>query len=308
MRLFKVFIFTISFLVLFLLNSCNENPIDNNIPPCFDCFDFRLTDFEPAWSPDGKMIAYIHGDTISGRTGIYFIDTSGTNKQLFYAGIRAYSSTWSQDGEWIAFSDNAQIFKMKVNSDSIIQLTFEGKNFSPSWSPDGEWIAYDSNVDSPNGMNFIWKIKADGTQEIRITYDPKKGEIRMPDWSPDGNSIVHIRYSKDFNTDASEICVMDKNGNNVKRLTFNNDMESYPKYSPDGTSIVYTSEPYGGSPQIWVMNSDGTNQKQLTVTQGYSCDWSPDGEWIVYTDSRAVNGMLWIMRKDGRNKHQITFD
>ena len=57
-----------------------------------------------------------------------------------------------------------------------------------------------------------------------------------------------------------------------------------------------------------IMNSDGTNQKQLTVTQGYSCDWSPDGEWIVYTDSRAVNGMLWIMRKDCRNKHQITFD
>ena len=88
MRLFKVFIFIISFLVLFLLNSCNENPIDNNIPPCFDCFDFRLTDFEP-------------------------------------------------------------------------------------------------------------------------------------DWSPDGNSIVHIRYSKDFNTDASEICVMDKNGGNDLQILFN---------------------------------------------------------------------------------------
>ncbi|MDD5609445.1 MAG: hypothetical protein PHY57_13085, partial [Ignavibacterium sp.] len=77
---------------------------------------------------------------------------------------------WSPDGEWIAFvvplGDERHIFKMKFNGETfdtttIMQLTIEGRNFLPSWSPDGQWIAYDSNVDSPNGMQFIWKMRSD---------------------------------------------------------------------------------------------------------------------------------------------------
>jgi len=71
--------------------------------------------------------------------------------------------------------------------------------------------------------------------------------------------------------------------------------------------ILYTSQPQNGLPQIWVMNADGTNQKQLTQTGGYTADWSPDGNKIVYTDSRSVNGRLWIMDADGSGKHQLTF-
>ncbi len=81
----------------------------------------------------------------------------------------------------------------------------------------------------------------------------------------------------------------------------------YVKYSPDTTTIVFSSQPYGGLPQVWIINSDGTNPRRLTSTQGYSPGWSPDGEWIVYTDSRGVNGRLWLMRKDGSEKKQLTF-
>ncbi len=301
-------IFTAITLSLFLI-SCEDNPLGNETkPPCFECFDFRLTDYEAAWSPDGKTIAYIHGDSVSSKTGIYLIDTNGANNRILYISNGAHSPSWSPNGEWLVFSDKAQIYKIKSNGDSLIQLTSEGRNYFPSWSPDGKWIAYDSNKDSPNGMNFIWKMKSDGSEKTRIAYEPEKGEIREPSWSPDGSKIVHIRYSKDFNTEASEIVVMNENGNNVKRLTFNDGMDDFPKYSPDGNNIAYTYQPNGGTPQIWVMNSDGTNQKQLTETQGYGCDWSPDGEWIIYTDSRAISGRLWIMKRNGKNKHQITFN
>lgn len=56
------------------------------------------------------------------------------------------------------------------------------------------------------------------------------------------------------------------------------------------------------------MNADGSDLKQLTNTQAYSCDWSPDGTHIVYTDSRAGNGRLWIMEENGSNKRQLTFE
>lgn len=56
------------------------------------------------------------------------------------------------------------------------------------------------------------------------------------------------------------------------------------------------------------MDVDGSELKQLTNTQGYSCDWSPDGNYIVYTDSRRENGRLWLMHADGSNKRQLTFE
>ena len=289
---------------LLLINSCNEN-LTGPEPPCFICpLNSGLTDFDPAWSPDGQTIAYIHGDTIKGNSGIYFINRDGSGNKLFFSNGKANSPCWSPDGNWLAFEMSGNIHKIKINGDSLTQLTFEGRNFFPTWSPDGEWIAYDSNNDSPNGMNFIWKMKADGTQKRRIAYEPSSGEIRMPNWS-NNNKIVHHRY---VGVGAPEIFSMVSNGINSNRLTFDHNFDIFPKYSPDGTMIAFSSQPSnGGFYQIWVMDSDGKNLKKLTTTQGYNCDWSPDGEYIVYTDSRAENGHLWIMNKYGSNKHQLTF-
>jgi TolB protein len=127
----------------------------------------------------------------------------------------------------------------------------------------------------------------------------------MPNWSLQSKKIAHIRYLT--GVFSSEIFVMDTDGTNPLRLTFNRCTDYYPKYSSDGKKIAFTSQPYGRKPQIWTMNSDGTGLEQLTYTQGYSCDWSPDGDWIVYADSRAVSGRLWLIRSDGTENHQLTF-
>ena len=299
-----LFVSTVSLGIVFF-NSCKENPVDDSTnPPCIDCpFDFRLTDFEPTWSPDGKTIAYVHGDTIESKTGIFLIDTTGLNKRLLISSAFASSPSWSPEGEWIVFSMSAQIYKIKVTGDSLTQLTDEGRNFFPSWSPDGQWIAYDSNNDSPNGMNFIWKIKKDGTNKIRIAYDPTKGEIRMPSWSKENNYIYHIRY---IGIGTPEIFRMDENGNNLIRITYNEKTEYYPKYNETLKKVVFESRPYASFPLISTVNENGNNFKELT--EGSTCDWSPDGKYIVYTYSRSVSGMLWIIKNDGSDKRQLTFD
>lgn len=290
--------------IVLIFISCDENPLEYGDPPNInDPFDFRLVDFEPSWSPDGQSIAYVHGDTLDGLTGIYIIDTNGTNKRLLISSPSAYSPDWSPDGEWIAFSMSGQIYKIKSSGDSLTQLTYEGRNFFPSWSPDGQWIAFDSNFNDPVGANVIWKMHNDGNNKVDIS-EHGTGEWRMPHWSTDGEYIVHQRY---VGVGAPEIVIMDINGNNPLRLTFDTNNDSFPKYSSQENKIVFTSQPNGKKPQILIMNSDGTNLIQLTETQGYSNDWSPNGSKIVYTDSRSNNGYLWIMNSDGSSKKQLTY-
>jgi Tol biopolymer transport system component len=102
---------------------------------------------------------------------------------------------------------------------------------------------------------------------------------------------------------------MDSNGENEIRLTFNDSDDYYSKFSNNKNKIVFTSKPRDKPHfRIWTMDADGLNLEQLTDTQAYGCDWSPDGKYIVYTDARAENGRLWIMDADGSNKRQLTFE
>lgn len=306
-------------IIAFALNSCKDkgNPVNGDkpngenppCPPFFPCPpNFRVTDVEPAWSPDGKLIAYVHGDAEPGRSGIYIIKPSGENKRLWYASAGVGSPSWSPDGEWIVFHDHAQIYKRKFNGDSLIQLTTEGRNFFPAWSPDpgggagGQWIAYDRSLADASGPGGVWIMKPHGTQK-RFVFGGA-----FPAWHPNRQSLLAVIGTSPTSIWKRFVCYYPFQTVQPETLSavVGND-NLYPNYSPDGTKIAFTSQPPNGWPQIWVMSADGTNLTQLTTAQGYTCDWSPDGEWIVYTDSRAINGRLWIMRKDGSEKHQLTF-
>ncbi len=334
---FKI-IFIYPFVVLILIvTSCKDNnPVDDSgirinppIPPAIYN--------SPIWYPSGEFIGFnhtplksIHYATIFSSypdmyeldydsTGFWVINTDGTNMRRILP-YTLQDPAWSPDGQWIAFVANAQIYKMKFTGTtfdtlSIVQLTTEGRNFFPAWSPDGKWIAFDSNNDSPNGMNFIWKMKADGSSKIRVAYDPSIGEIRMPDWSPNGNAIVHQRY---IGISSPEIFTMDTSGSNAIRLTHDENFDSNPKYSPNGLTIAFTSQSNGGQPQIWLMSADGKNSHQLTVSgvesdAGVSFSWDPSGQFLVYSKYRfdqwkPQNGTLWVLDVNTGNERQLTFN
>jgi Tol biopolymer transport system component len=318
----KTFLYGVSVLImLFYLSGCDSDNPTKYDPPG-DPPVYPLIDGYPSWSPDGTKIIYNHNGItridIGGSyhidrdsSGLWMVNIDGSNPHLILRGDDI-NADWSLDGNWIVFEQGAQIYKVPVVNNSIdtsqiTQLTFQGSNFFPSWNPTGDWIAYDSNENSPNGMKFIWKMKSDGTQKIRIAYDPTKGEIRMPSWSKNGNKIVHTRYSTEFT--STEVFEMDPSGNNLLRLTFNNFTDYYPKFSPDDSKIIFES-----NANVWFMNSNGMNQKQLTFNSGLQPSWSSDGQKIVYIGFADDNkydpsndGTVWIMNADGSNKQQVTF-
>jgi len=323
----KKIILLLAAFVLMLSGCENNNPFDGGAiispPP-------PISYYSPVWHPGGQIIGFNHTpiryvassnqfEWAADSAGFWLINADGTNMHRIFP-YTLQDPAWSPDGQWIAFVENGQIYKMKFNgtsfdTTSIAQLTTEGNNFFPAWSSDNQWIAYDSDTESPNGMHFIWKMKVDGSAKERIAYDPSEGEIRMPNWSPDSRYIVHIRPV--VGTSAPEIFIMDSKGNYPMRLTNNSSFDDYPRYSPDGAKIAYASQTNVGQPQIWLMNSDGSNQTQLTAEGISAIDvpftWSPTGDIIVYTKYRFdqfpdQNGTLWLLNVSTGQDQQLTFN
>ncbi len=289
---------TATLAVLAGLLSCGD-PAPVSPLPCPNCPVPSLIDGTPSWSPDGTQIAFDHFDSSVSKAGIYLLTLATSEASLFIAGPDASYPAWAPNGQWIAFAKDGEIWKKGVLEDTLVQLTDSDGNFQPTWSPDGKRIAYVSDDDSPNGVPNIWKMRSDGSSKMRIGYDASGGSI-MPSWNSE-NLIVHIRNILGTST---EIFTMDSLGGNVVRVTVDNSTDSTPMFSeiadrivfisnvtqpavslirvdgtgstilvdqpsftcawsPDGTTVAYMNVTSGNG-RLWLVNSDGSNRRQIT--------------------------------------------
>ncbi len=296
---------TILVVVLSLFQGCSDSLNPENVPTPV----YPLVDYSPSWSPDTSRILFYHRGITEIRedgsyltnpdsTGIWVVDPDGLNKCLILNAYNAIAE-WDFDGNWIVYSTNAQIYKAMisgylVDTTSIKQLTSHDGNFFPSWNPDGQWIAYDSDA---GGVFSVWKMRSDGTQKQNI-----KEYGREPQWFPDGESILYIKY---LGQGVSEIFSMNSDGSNEKQISHLGGYIAVPKYSRDGAMIVFVSGEY-----IWTMNSNGEEVSQV-VKAGVYPAWSPEGNRIVFVrfdrKNHNNNGTLWIVNIDGTELQQITY-
>jgi TolB protein len=160
----------------------------------------------------------------------------------------------------------------------------------PDWSPVGNEIAFDSErVISVDPLTFsplkILVINTDGTGQKQLITDTDGPEI-APDWSPDGSKIAYM--CRPTGASSVEICVVDRNGSNRRVLTNNSIFDATPVWSPDGKQILILRPVLDGNDrrqQLWVMNADGSNQRQLThandpgVTGAHAAADNSTGSW-----------------------------
>jgi serine/threonine-protein kinase len=128
-----------------------------------------------------------------------------------------------------------------------------------------------------------------------------------PSLGPDGRSVV---FATNRNG-SHEIFLVDAITLEERRLT-NSGYSYAPSISPDGTKIVYShTETATGSINIYMMNIDGSNKRQMTFDSGgnHSEDpeWSPDGSQISFVSSRGGPFQLYVMNADGSNPRSLTW-
>jgi len=137
------------------------------------------------------------------------------------------------------------------------------------------------------------------TEEIELVYSSSE-MVSGLDLDGLGNRFVFSQRIGDHG-DQDEICIVNSDGTSFRRLTANDHMDTYPCWSPDGTRIVFLSWS-GEDLDIYVMDTDGENQRMLYDSGSHDADVDWVGESIVFTR----DSQIWIMNSSGAGARQVT--
>ncbi len=188
---------------------------------------------DPAWSPDGRRLAF-------GRGGvIHVVNADGTGLRSF---DRGENPDWSPDGSRIAYDNGHNI--LVFDPDGAEGGALIGPGTQPDWSPDGTRIA--AEVPVTQSESDIYVMNADGSGRSNVTQRVTLVD-REPDWSPDGSQIVFRRLDRTESV-GYDLWVMDADGSNQTRLLTRPGAQTTPKWSPDNRIL------FGHDRQVMVLD------------------------------------------------------
>ncbi len=275
-----------------------------------------------SYSPDGKQFAFIRDEyPTTEESSLLIANADGTGERILASRkrpetfpARQTTPAWSPDGKTIAsiVSDETggyggmNIVEVNIAHGTAIPVTTQ------SWQEISQlaWLRDKSGLlilgvekTSTNFIRQIWSFSYPDGEARRITTD--FNDYMSMSLTADSDALITVQSNTISNIwvapsgDASRAVQIKSGGSNREGM-------GRIAWTPDGR-IVYDSLA-SDKVDIWVMNADGTGQKQLTVDAGANF-WSevaPDGRYIVFTSFRNEQSNIWRMDLDGRNPKQLT--
>ncbi len=239
----------------------------------------RLTSNEaydgfPSWSPDGSRILF-QSDR-DGILAIYSIRADGSDPTRIANTEYGNYPKWSADGNRVAFFANrngaTDLYSVNSTGDDLRNLTTSPyTDETPSWTADGSMIAFqsdrtwrqslDEEPEADQHPNFgIFTLTVDTSTVTEVTGLQFNDE--NPSISPNDHGIVFQRYVDD----GLSIGYVDRASGESRLLTAPSDISGSPAWSSSGSQIVFDSM-RDGNFEIFVMDADGTNLRQITFTE-----------------------------------------
>jgi hypothetical protein len=233
----------------------------------------RVYNVEPAWSPDGRLIAWLKQTGPSSARDVWVMNSDGTAQRRFTNDGGSKSTLkWSPDSSRLLYSQStsrSEVRVLDVATATVRSLTQAGSwELSPAWSPDGTEIALVS------GSRLV-VADADGTGRREV---PTTAQVDSPAWSQDGEHIAFVgtRMFPEQGTrygplTMADVYVIRADGTGERRLT-GSVIEGFvpmpggtsPSWWPDSSRLFYVSERAGGERfDAFVMNADGTCEQRF---------------------------------------------
>lgn len=221
----------------------------------------RNFDGEPVWSPDGNRILF-SSQRDSGITQVFVMNADGSQPTKLTGGAGGGAGpSWSPDGARIAFESSGNLWIVNADGSLPVRLTLGGTDRTPAWSPDGRMLAFSS---ARGTHQDIWVLNLQDSSLTNLTNGVGFGGNNSPNWSPDGRKIVYFSDQ----TGNFEIFSMNADGTSQVQLTHLNQSAMYPRYTPNGGSILFSAGACSCLKDIFIMNPDGSNQRIVSHTQG----------------------------------------
>ncbi|MDR3762901.1 MAG: winged helix-turn-helix domain-containing protein [Acidobacteriota bacterium] len=266
---------------------------------------------QPAFSPDGNQIAFVWNGAGRDNYDIYVkVIGAETPLRLTTGPENDFSPAWSPDGRFIAYmtqsDSDSGIFLLPANGGAPRKLftphgSIEWDRGSLSWSPDGKNLIFPDGK-SANSPSQIFQLSTETLQARPITTPPARwdGDI-SPVYSPDGRQLAFIRA---IEAAIRDVYVMNADGSNLRRVTFDNRNIQSVAWDGDGRSVIFSSD-RGGRPSLWRLSlENGAAPERIEVGSDDASfpAVAPKGSRIAYAQGKSNWSIMQVELRNGTAK------
>lgn len=259
------------------------------------------------WSPDGSLLAVSRSRGGVNRDIWVVPGLGGAARRLTKdaQGIASDSPVFSPDGQGVIHRSNrggaSNLWWQPLSGQSPVQLTTgTGPDTYPSVARDGK-IAF---LNSRSRNTLLTHSLTTSTSTTLLT---ESSRLWAPAFSPDAKTIA---YSRDEPDGSWHLWTIPAEGGTPRQLTSGKDPEIYPRFAPDGGSVLFNT--WGQEPlSIWSIPSIGGVAKRVTAPKSGSdayADTSPDGKWIAFARTENKTSRIYVAPVDGSGEPRRLLD
>ncbi len=224
----------------------------------------------PAWSPDGRQIAYVSFEGGTPAIWAQEVRTGKRERLTAYKGING-APAWSPDGRQLALTlskdGNPDIFVMDIRRRSLRALTRHWAiDTEPAWSPDGKHIVFTSDR---GGAPQIYRVPVSGGQAERVTFEGSYNA--RASYTPDGRYLSMVTRVGG----AYRIGLLDTRSGSLEIMSRGR-LDESPSIAPNGSMIIYAGRD-NGQGVLQAVSTDGRVRQRLATRSGDVREpaWSP---------------------------------